>query len=300
MNRFSSLYRTYLLIFVIVWTPLGLNDLYAQSATITTYDIKIVLDLSNRLQKPRQVEEDTMMVAAIIDKVQQRAKSLVYMRTDAIEIDVLPQFTTQIEVLDQLKEVDLRIVNEGKQKEKKNKRKMQEQMILLHKALDLASQADKFSGGNIYTYIDEKFSDGGGIPSNDNLLVFITDGYFHDDSTLVESGNRYSSMYSLMKKYRDLGDWEKRVKEDSAGLIFPPGASMEGYRVLVIGIDPLGGGRYLNERAMLWYFIGQFFEDLGVKCEHIVLDNLRNAKEAGERFEELISVVGSSRKCPTD
>ncbi len=253
----------------------------ADNTTTCDYNISLLLDLSDRLMTPQQIDKDTLLINYLADWFYRNQKSLprtsIFQNGDRIKVFFYPQLT--IAGLNQYQEdlsIDMSVHAKGKDKIKAiiaNRDKLDRMKTTWHNALDtiyantIAQKA--WVGSDIWGFF-EKQAKVQCINKNAkrNILVILTDGYlYHKDSWRKQGNNEYTGISPLTI--------------DSQTKIISTNEDLSGLEVLFLEINPKKDSDFNKMKDLL----AKWCNEMGIKHVDFAKTDLpANTKTIIEKF----------------
>lgn len=241
----------------------------------------VLLDLSDRLTIPGQVNRDTVLLHHLYNVFEQRVRQQLYINSrDQLQVLVAPQKTqpANIESIENRLRINMHElpVKERSSFLKKNRSSFFQQIdSLYHTAAE--RPASSFSGSDIWKFFDQYLRNYLSPDTNTvNEVIILTDGYFDFESLKdkKQEGCRYSYSEKLMQKGRALNVPETIVPEiiyekafDSCGLI-PVRINQKNVGIILAEITPRNSfDRELELLESLWK---SWYSTMGIAYMNIV------------------------------
>ena len=245
------------------------------------YNISLLLDLSDRLMTPQQIDKDTLLISYFADWFYKKQRDLprasMFQNGDKMKVFFYPQLT--IAGLNQYQEdlsIDMSVHAKGKDKIKAiiaNRDKLDRMKTTWHNALDtiyantIAQKA--WVGSDIWGFF-EKQAKVQCINKNAkrNILVILTDGYlYHKDSWRKQGNNEYTGISPLTI--------------DSQTKIISTDEDLSGLEVLFLEINPKKDSDFNKMKDLL----AKWCNEMGIKHVDFAKTDLpANTKTIIEKF----------------
>lgn len=183
----------------------------------------ILLDLSDRILTPNQLEKDFFLIETAFKSFEKQAKkNLILSSKDRFSIKIIPQKNSNLNIANY---EDLLHVyfDEIEVKDKNNALKsisksLPNTLEVLKKAALFSPKSSDYFGVDIWAYLH---NNGQNLSKNgyDNTILIITDGYFDFESQahVIQDKNQYTS--TLFLKSLNGANWEKEAETKNYGLM---------------------------------------------------------------------------------
>jgi hypothetical protein len=261
-----------------------------QKTAIKPMNLVVLLDLSDRLTTPEQVQRDTQLLHHIYRLFENRAKRQFYIQCkDRLQVLVMPQKSLPAGSIEGI-ESRLRILMpEVPLKErasflKKNEVSFFNAIDSLYIAATGKRNASEYSGSDTWKFFDQYLrnymvQDTGTI----NKVVVLTDGYLDFESLKdkKEKGCRYSYSGAIMRQARNNKN-NYRLLFDSCGLI-PVVFNQTNISVLAAEISPKLS--FENEAVILETMWQSWIRDMHIGTSQVIRkSDLPEVKSILSRF----------------
>lgn len=249
--------------------------------TLNYVNLTVLLDLSDRLSKPGQIERDTVILRKIADEFQDQVKRNHYQYSkDKIQVLVAPQadnrpinFNPYIDVEQEV--ASGRIVRQilpGKVED------------FMKQVRDIYAGHPKFTGADIWTFFrdmpaslirksySEKLSDDLVYYHFKNKMIILTDGYMAFDRAVQERRIPDRTCMQVAKLRSD-PNWERDFSKYKMKPV--SGKDFGNLSVLLLEINPFKPQIYTNEISIIQKYWQTWFSEM-----HVRLSSLQQNNEA--------------------
>lgn len=206
-------------------------------------NLVVVLDLSDRLTIPGQINRDTILLHHIYRVFEQQVRSQSYINSqDQLQVLVAPQKNqpASVEAIENKLRVSMRElpIKEKVSFLKKNEPVFVQYIDSLYTSAS-GRPASSFSGADLWKFFDQYLKNYlVGDTGTRNTVVVLTDGYFDFESLKdkKQEGCRYSYSEKIMQQARDQnGDFEQLFKE--CGLL-PVPLNRHNVKIIIAEMTP--------------------------------------------------------------
>jgi hypothetical protein len=249
-----------LLIIVISVANLSLK---AQSLDKTNY--VVILDLSDRILSPNQVELDKAGIMEIYAKFEKDVRNQLIIKSNArFSIRILPQRNSKLNTFyyNEILSIDMSQYSIGNKRKQLDAFSSQIEPILvkLYQDAKYSNNSADYNGVDIWKFFNESLARNL-FKDYHNTVVVITDGYFDFESNayVKQSGNRYTSTRFLRSLKTD--DWQRIAERKDYGL-FKIRHDFPNTKVVVLGINPKS--QSLDEQEKLHYFWKKWVHEMNM------------------------------------
>jgi hypothetical protein len=223
------------------------------ASPIAKHNFIVLLDLSDRLLTPNQVERDKEIIRTVFYLFKAKVKEHLYIKSqDEFKIILAPQKNMSVELLEMQNQLRVNLeklpINKKKSAVDKMEKDLEQTLTDLY---GLAMQNKKvstdFFGADIWQYFNEDLQSDLQKDGQNHLFV-LTDGYmaFENYDHALKQGNRHSSC-KFMAELRG-NDWENKFDKGDYGIITPR-QKYQNLNVMILEINPKG--EFLNEYDLL-------------------------------------------------
>lgn len=247
--------------------------------TLNYINLTILLDLSDRLSDPGQIERDTVIIRKIADEFEDQVKRNHYQFSkDKIQVLIAPQADN--------KPINFNPYIDIEQEVRSNKLIRQVLPIkvadFMKQVHDIYSGHPKFTGADIWTFFrempsslirksySEKLSDGIVYYKFKNKMIILTDGYMEFDKPVQKrrEGNRTCMQVAKLRS-------DPKWKTDFPKYKMKPitGKDFGNLDVLMLEVNPFKSEIYTNEISIIEKYWQTWFSEMNIKLSSLQQNN---------------------------
>lgn len=233
-------------------------------------NITVLLDLSDRIAKPNQIDRDKELISVLFNLFEERQKMFGFIASrDKFSIAIASQKDNDLNLFKHKDALVIDMSAKGMNKPKFDKAKVE----LLQSINSIYEDAvgKKTTGADIWTFFRDfaknyiksstekiKFS---------NKFIIISDGYlvFDNDIAAQRSKRTFMSL-SDVKSLRNKSDWEQQFENKKFRLKAHENQNFENLQVLMLEIKPEQPEINTNEFKIIEKYWTSWFEDMGIEA----------------------------------
>ena len=236
----------------------------------TFYNIVVLLDLSNRIEKDKQSDKDLELINTILNVFQNAQKEFGYQFSkDKLSVKICKQKNNKVELninagdiiidMDRQNSGNMNFPNFCKQKDAFN--------TSINQLYDYAIENESFYGADIWNFFNGEMTsllkESNDKEKFKNKVIILTDGYLNFESNIERKRPRGTYMRGYYKM-RNNKKW-KEVFDDRDYKLNPHSHDYYDTEVMVLEVDPKKPTVYTNEFDILANYWETWFDDMGIK-----------------------------------
>jgi hypothetical protein len=230
----------------------------------------VLLDLSDRIIQPGQIETDKQVIEKVFEEFEKKAKSHLIMNSkDRFQICIAPQknlpFDRDIESENMTFDFAKIKVAERVKKLDEFRASLRSKLDELYTKAYMGNESKNYQGSNIWQFFNEN------LPpmtskKNSTRLVVITDGYFdfEEGNAKLVHGNK-STTTNFISQIRNNDNWKEKIEKEDLGIL-PISGQLSNVSVCVAGIRSKNPNN-LNEVEMLSFIWAKWLSSIGFSKE---------------------------------
>ncbi len=227
-------------------------------------NISILLDLSDRIDRPSQQENDLHLlkdIAQLFSNHVQQKRILQLEDRISLFFEPDPSVTQTQEVIDKLKFTITR------QATSTNIQAITKQYAHYPPKLYALAQQnpDTKKGAALWRFLKNKAQNHCVKKCHRNILIIFTDGYLYHKGDFLKVKNRttYINRQLLNTPALFSYDWKKYVQEKNMGILWDRTQQLQDLEIIVIGIDQ-NEHKNPNAQEIITYYWEQWFAEMGI------------------------------------
>jgi len=237
-----------------------------KSSSKTQEQFIVLLDLSDRIIQPGQIDADKSLIKATYEEFERKAYSkLVINSKDKFHVFIAPQknlpFDKDIET--EKLSIDLSTIKVGERAKRLKAYKGNLNAVLdsLYVKAYIGSDAKLYQGSNIWQFFNETLPALTNTGTNTRLVV-LSDGYFdfEENNAKLTKGN-LSTTTAFLSKLRKSQEWKSEMQKSGYGIL-PVNQKLEHTSICVSEIRSKFPNN-LNENEMLVYVWADWLQKIG-------------------------------------
>lgn len=236
-------------------------------------NISVLLDLSDRIEKDKQIQKDSAYLSSLAKAfiTHIKGKKVLFLE-DRLQLFFKPEPSGKInEIAEKLSIAFDKGSSKGYLNEAQNLyNELPSELYRLAK-VD-AEKSRGYPGSDIWRFFEHDVKDYCIDECHRNILVILTDGYMYFHKTVMENKGRvsYLTPKSLAGLKLDRPDWMDKMAKEDLGFI-PATNDLGDLEVLVIGIDSKNESPYSQDIVESFWI--QWLNEMGVDKEKIKVKN---------------------------
>jgi hypothetical protein len=266
-----------ILIVTILTVVIGAGFLFNRNTSTAKAEVKssnktpeqfiVLLDLSDRITQPGQIDADKQLIQKAFEEFEKKAKAhLLINSKDKFQVCIAPQknlpFDKDVEA--EKLTLDLSTVKtaERVKKLKEFKGALNENLNQLYAKAFIGSNTKLYEGSNIWQFFNETLPAMTGKNIITRLLV-LTDGYFDfEEKNAKLTNGKLSTTTEFLPRVRTTQNWKSELKDNGYGIL-PVNQTFENTFVCVSEIRSKFAVN-LNEAEMLQYIWNDWLHKNGI------------------------------------
>ncbi len=235
-----------------------------QIHTNDSLNISILLDLSDRISSPHQIDNDLkhlLNIATIYKDHVQNKKNILLEDHLQVFFEPNPSPGKTDAIATQLKfDITKNTINTIEEIEKN----YTEFPIQLYQYA--IENSDTKKGADIWRFFKDKVVDYCIEKEHRNILIILTDGYLYHEGSYIKKGKRTTRINQSLLNTLALNKptWKTTVEKNDMGILWEEKDRLEDLEILVLGINK---HEHKNPYAedIIKYYWSQWFKEMGVK-----------------------------------
>lgn len=245
--------------------------MFANSTIVKATDLTILLDLSDRINVPGQVDKDKSVIKAALNAFENEVKGNHYrLSSDKIKIVIAPQsnINYKFNKFCENANIDMESINNSNQIARKVLPiKIKEFSDAVDSIYELAKR-EQYDGADIWSFFRD----------NSNLIgdkvIIVTDGYLQMDSKIAK--NRTINTFLSNDQLKDL-----RVGKNTETIkLATINQKYLKLKVLMMEVNPRNPEKNVNEFPILKKYWGDWFDNMGAGYYIYATQASNNSNEA--------------------
>lgn len=240
----------------------------------------VLLDLSDRITQPGQIEADKRIILKTFEEFEKKVHAhLVINSKDRFQVCIAPQKNLPFDkdVISETLTLDLSSIKTAERvtKIKEFKTTLGLKLDSLYDKAYLGVDTRKYQGSNIWQFFNEVLP----ALSSDKLatkVVVLTDGYFdfEKDNAMLSYGN-LSTSTEFFSKLRGQKEWKAGIEKNGFGIL----PIKKGFANTIVCVSEIRSkfASNLNETEMLQYVWAKWLDKNGIpssKCPTLIHGNI--------------------------
>ncbi|SNB23888.1 conserved exported hypothetical protein [Flavobacterium psychrophilum] len=257
-----------------------------KEAAITKKPINytVVLDLSDRILHPNQLDNDFELVTTYFKDFEQKARrNLVLTSKDCFTVKIIPQKNSPLP-LNQYEDVLQIHLNEIDCKDKNKSlanfsKSLAGRLHSLKKDALYSTNSNDYFGVDIWSYLHDYGKTISKV-GYENKILMLTDGYFdfENQAHVLQKENRYTSTQFL--DTLNSTEWKTKAISDNYGLL--PITLDKNSKWIVAGISSKKSNDILQMDKLI-FFWGKWLKESGSLSAHLILNSSKSNMESSLR-----------------